>query len=247
MKKNLLLAAGLVLAIGLANTANASVILQAALNEDGVCPASPGSWQAWATDRYALPTIQSHMFTGGITCTLDTTDVGGYGMQSRSGRGASANNGTFTLHELYDGWTAAFVTGIVGTGMGVSLSGTGIAANTTYQMTVYAYDASTYMNQSVDFTTDAAGTQFVNGTKAASTISWSAGHVFTTNDGYASLNFDITSDGTGKIKFYDLVAASGSGMRLDGFQLNTIPEPATLSLLGLFGGAFLLRLRRRNK
>jgi hypothetical protein len=50
------------------------------------------------------------------------------------------------------------------------------------------------------------------------------------------------------------------GLTVDATQLNgmahidqvqllvtAVPEPSALSLLGLFGGAFLLRLRRRNK
>ena len=40
-----------------------------------------------------------------------------------------------------------------------------------------------------------------------------------TNDTYASLTFNITSDGSGQIKFYDLNNGSPNGNRLSGFQL----------------------------
>jgi len=244
---------GLVLAVGLATPAHASLLpVLNVMTNQGLSTGAPSmsDWNDWDlsaggqnnSDGNNVSKTYTTLTTGQITTTLSTTEFTSAQLACRNNRWGSGNVGNGgPWASLYDGFAFTSCNK-----MSVTLSnasGTPIAPNTAYQLTVYAYDGNATTGN-VYFATDSAGTQFVNGTQALSTISWTNGHVFNTGDTYASLTFNVTSDSNGQIKFYDMNNGTASGNRLNGFQLASIPEPATMSLLGLGGLVTLLRRRR---
>ena len=206
------------LALGLAPVAKAQTpVLNVAMNKGTTM--SMSGWNLWTLGS-GVSNPQTKSFTtldsNSITAVLSTTGVGATTLNGQT-RGGPANSGSFTMHDLYYGF-AFGGSSTAGTGFSVSLSGTGVTANSAYTITVYGYDNNGSVNEF--FSTDAAGTQFVTGgTKTASSIISSNSHSFTTNDGYASLTFTLTSDATGTLKFYCLNTSTASGNRLNGFSI----------------------------
>lgn len=112
----------------------------------------------------------------------------------------------------------------------MTLSGSGIAASTDYDMTFWCYYSAQARNTTITAVSGTTGTTlgpiaFVNPTTSLS-------------DNAASGTF--TSDSSGNLTF-----SLGAGRpAINGFNI-TVPEPATMALLGM-GGLMMLRRRRRS-
>ena len=155
------------------------------------------------------------------------------------------NSGSLTAADLYEDFV--FANGTLGGGgsplsMTLTLSGAGISASTSYNLTFFSYDSvSSAGSHTVSFN-GASGTS-----GSAPDILWTGGSNPTTDGQYATTG-TFTSDGTGVLTI-DLEdnwigATDSTGIRLNGFELDAIPEPSAAALLALSG---LALLRRRRK
>ena len=182
----------------------------------------------------------SSMVFGAYTATIaaDITvdgsgNINGTGaMLGRERTSPNVDAGSFTYDDLYRDLLLG-KTGVI------SLEVAGLDLNTAYNVTVFAYDDS-----------GSGSTTFTNRTGGASatlgTISWTAATVFdssTPNNIYA-LTSSVTSDSSGRIIISSVGPSNGPG-RINGFIIESVPEPSAALLLGFLGLTGLAVRRRR--
>lgn len=164
----------------------------------------------------------------GVGLTMTRNDTEAFRIYSD---GSSGNPTPGDLMQEYTYWD------------GYEVTLTGLAAGT---YNLYMYGHGNAEGQSTTFTLNPA-----NGGDSASTSSYDATDFRNTTvagEGYTWVKLTGTVDGSG------ILAVGGnqnddpdiSFSFLNGFQVEAIPEPATIGLVGLFGGGLLL-LRRNFK
>lgn len=234
--KNTLLAATALFA--LAQPAQAALMINMGLTTtDGQGPS--GADTAW--NAYTTPSASTN--TGQLTTYNSTTFAGvtgayNVGVQfifngTTGGRRSIDRNTTANgNNNFYNNWVG--FDGASGTGITtMTLTFTGLPANTSFVLTSYHYDAN---DQKGKFTTSLTGTQ---------QFSIGNGAAVKTNFIY---DFSLTSNNSGTATIDYINVSSGSRveqfMVMNGLELNAIPEPTT-ALLGSLGMFFLLRRRRQ--
>lgn len=179
---------------------------------------------------------------GAYTVSLSTSG-GTLNLFSRD-RATPADSGAFTYGELYRDW----ISGAGTTGAGnppLTLSISGLSPATAYSITVYSCDSTIGTgNNGVGVDTPIIES-FSDSTGVVGSISyWGAP---STNSQYAlTIPSTLTSAG-GMLTITGQVVESRNAQSraiFNGFELNLVPEPATLSLL--VGASGLMLLRRRG-
>lgn len=117
----------------------------------------------------------------------------------------------------------------------LTLSGPGISANTQYVMSFWFYDS----GEGGGRNTSVAGTSGTTGPSLGPFDPGTAPTGLADPDNVGTGTF--TSDGSGNLTF--IFTSSNNRTVLNAFEIDTVPEPSTLTLLGL--GALGLLLRRR--
>lgn len=115
----------------------------------------------------------------------------------------------------------------------LTLSGDGIAANTSYQFRGFYFSGGTYVATSTP----------VGGTSGVA-VSGSMGSTAPTSDYEYSTIMNLVSNGSGEIVIR-ITANVYNGPRFNGFELSAVPEPSALLYAGMAGIGFLLAGRRR--
>ena len=169
--------------------------------------------------------------------TAGVTTLGDFTINSSGGNGdydRGIPSGANQIDDLYRDFIFS-----QGTSITIAISGVGIAADTEYELTFYAYDSGEPRRTAVAGTAGTTGTKlegFGGSTTAPTTL-----------DQYA-LTGTFTSDSTGNLTF--LVDGSGPApgtagrSAINGFEISAVPEPSTTALLGLGGLALILRRRK---
>lgn len=175
---------------------------------------------------------------------LDNSDGGttATGYLGRKRSVPAADTGSFTYSELYKD----IVIGKDSDANSLVLQIAGLEANTAYSLTLYSYDGSSTGSQSTFFTNRTGLSAAAAGT-ALGSVSWTNPYTFdsSTPNSVFSLTTTITSDANGLIT----IASGGGGFsgRMNGFEIATVPEPATSLGLGFAGLGLLLRRRQRRR
>lgn len=180
---------------------------------------------------------------GDVTVTMTGLDgaIGGH-----FNRGGVTNGGGLAFADVYNDF--AFKNGgAAGSGspqsMTLTFSGAGISASTSYSLTFFSYDS---VSSGGSHTVSFNGASGSSG--SAPDLLWTGGSNPTTDGQYATTG-TFTSDGSGVLTI-DLSdswtgATDTTGIRLNAFELDVIPEPSSGILLGLGGLAMLMRRRRK--
>lgn len=166
--------------------------------------------------------------TSGITLQVTFTVNGGTGDEGFAGAGAAAANpgpGSGLLNQSF-----AYTDGIYtsnNASSGISLTLTGLLANTRYDFSVYGGRDSNVASADITLLT---GSALIGDT---------------TVENRSLADFNITSDGSGAISFRyrDTSASTSDGSLLTAMSVTQIPEPSA----ALLGGLGLLALLRRRR
>jgi len=174
-----------------------------------------------------------------VTVNGKRTADGIDGLFNRSG---VTDGGALTYAAIYNDF--AYDNAASGeTTMELVLSGAGITADTAYALTFYSYDTDATVTGNV-VTTSYNGSSGTTG--SASDLIYTIGTNPTTNDQYSTTGL-FTSDNTGTLTVTMASSVSGdvfTGVRLNAFEFDVVPEPSTTALLGLGGLALILRRRK---
>lgn len=217
--------------------ARAASVLAIDFNGGGSTSTETGFSSFSAGNGVLAFTTTSQTF-GAITVSLSST-----GNLFARNRGAIAEGGGFTFSDLYRDWISGRdpVSGVFQP-MTLSLSGLALATN--YQLVFYAYDSSAVGSTTQVFTNITSG-----GSSGLGSITYVGSSAPVSNSQY-SLTATVTSSNTGAIDISALVNAGGAQQRalLNGFELNTaaVPEPHTTWLIAIAGAILAFTGRNRR-
>jgi hypothetical protein len=166
-----------------------------------------------------------------ITWPDNTGDPGANNTKQSYGR--SNPDGYPSFFEDWVGADNRTAQGGIGVGTRFRLNLTGLAANQEFTLTSYHFDPN---DQSSFFTTSASGSDLYEFGDADG-----VGGIDTSAYAY---DFTLTSDASGNASIDYAFASGGIFVGLNGFDLQAVPEPATLGLVAAFGGGILF-IRRR--
>jgi hypothetical protein len=125
-------------------------------------------------------------------------------------------------------------------GVGVALSIDGVAANTDYDLTLWSYDG----DQIFSATPTAWGP--MAGSNTTGTSGSITNFAIPTPTSLAEYSTTIrVKSTTTTLDIFGTTTAGGGGTRLNGFELNPVPEPSTMILAGI-GVAMALAYRRTS-
>ena len=192
-------------------------------------------------------------FAAGLTdntpqsITVGSYTVGVSGQDGFYNRGTVTNAGAFTYADLYDDVVYINNSG----SSAITISITGVTPNTPYDVTLYSYDQGPNGTTSgATMTTTfspGANTTGANGTVAFNVPNSAPTPNPTSNGQYATT---LTLTGTGNMLNITATAAvtsgsvlSGNLLRVNGFELASVPEPSSSVALLTMGGVLLRRRR----
>lgn len=225
----------LALGVGLTASASDAALLSVDLDDsDGITTETDFQSFAHDTDTSSGSVSQS---VGAFTVTFSDLDTGGTnaGFTKRS---SLSDSGAFTYADLYNDF--AFDKSGPFT---VTIEGGSLAANTAYDLRLFAYDFhSAVYDAGTEVTMNYTPTSGTTGSAVA--VTFTAGQTPVTNFEYSNVG-TFTTNGSGQIIF-EVSAGTNDKSGNPRTYLNgltIIPEPLSAGLLGL--GGLMLLLRRR--
>ncbi|MEX0777936.1 MAG: PEP-CTERM sorting domain-containing protein [Phycisphaeraceae bacterium] len=119
----------------------------------------------------------------------------------------------------------------------INFTVSGLTPSTSYVVTVYAFDFETGATAPVVTFLPTPSTAT---TGTSSFVAYTPNAAPTTQHQYST---DLVLTSTTDVLSFTALANVSASLRVNGFEINAVPEPASLVLLGI-GGLFLLRRRR---
>lgn len=179
---------------------------------------------------------------GGFTVSADFTSTSAF--SGAFNRGGVTNGGALTYADLYND----FLYTNLASSAGIILSIAGVTPNTPYTFTLYSFDPSMSTATSIT-TTFAAGanTSGASGTVTYTSVTPTYTSVVPTTNNQYSTTLTFTST-TSTINIFATATNNAPGisadyLRINGFTMDAVPEPASLALFSL-AGLTLVRRRR---
>ncbi len=203
----------------------------------------------------AFPAIGSYQVAvtfENLQDSAQTINQQGFYYRSTGTPGNVVNNGAFTFASLYQSFA---YTNANQDGPGqILLSIGGVTPNTPYLLTLYSYDPDIATATVKSDTTTFSPTDQTSG--GTGTVTFNNGQVPTSNSQFSTTITVTSTTGTLDILASALLTnASGGtsgpipfadGVRLNGFELNAVPEPASIVMVVLgLGGVAAIGWRRR--
>jgi hypothetical protein len=196
------------------------------------------------------PGISSNTYStvnGNVTVSLNLPTAGGAGYFHRTP--TISDSGALTYADLYNDF--AYSNSPCGgcanqtDTLTVTLSGPGVSASTTYDLTFYSWDNRAASGSHTVTISGMSGTTGPNGVILSDFATPP-----TTNNQYSTTQLYV-SDSSGTLTFlvsdfYGFISDTRSGVRLNAVVLSSAPEPGSLALLGVGLGVLALRTRQRR-
>jgi hypothetical protein len=165
-------------------------------------------------------------------------------------RTTPVNAGALTLADVYDDIVFAQASNGPTGGMNLTVSGGALVPNTAYRIAIYAFDSG---SSAAPQPRTANWLDGNNGDALVLSTSFSGGALPTGDNDYRFAGI-ATTDGTGALLLRGRNTtpnggngATSIGVFLSGFEVDVIPEPASLGLGGMAGFGMLLFRRRGGR
>ena len=223
ISKTFVALAGLALAAGSANAALLFNPIEFVEDDQAGFDLWPTAY-AGTSSAAAFPSTGTISGTTTVTVTTDTT----FDLVTNRGSVDGTPAGYSYQHLYEDILIASTPTGAL------TLDFSGLDASTTYRLTVYSWDPTTTTNEEKVWTV-------TGGTGVPTSDSVNFSNPLVDNQTFAMV-FDITTTGGGTFELENTAGLPQSG--INGFIIETIPEPST-AVLAVLGSLGLLSRRRR--
>lgn len=207
-------------------------------------PSSTTETQVVAGYTVSLLVIDDHQDENTVTAGVQDA----VGQIDDRDRATPVDGGALTYGQLYDDVVFAGTTAGPTGGMNLTISGGALLPNTQYSISIYAFDSGSTA------TPQPRTANWLDGNNADALVtatSFSGANLPTTNSQYQFTGLAVT-DASGvlllKGRNTSPNASTGPttiGVFLNGFEINTVPEPTTAALLA--GGVVGIALGRRRR
>ncbi len=230
--RNCLAVIAVLTACGLTSSNQATAVPLVAVDFGRIVSGSPTAVQPGFTGIAGAPVEATHTEPVGVY----TVTVAGEGFFSA---GFNAGNADPSVNALYEDY---YYHNATANGVGITLSIAGITPNVDYDVKLWSYDMDNIFSPTPTLWAPTGSTTGTSG----SVTNFATPFPATLDDYSTTIRVRST---TGTLEVFGTTTGGSGGTRLNGFQLNVVPEPSTAALAGVCAiatGAVWGRGKRRK-